>query len=423
MIRDSRMFLDGDGENADSGGVPLLEAPVTRASKYLHNAQQEGVMQEGAPFEASSQNSLAFELNGDSGEKLGGLDLGDPPLDKSPTPPPKSPLHRSTSGSSGVYVGTPRSSSESTIPSLCPSSPRSCSSGSTEPSFHVSPARVHSPLPPLPSSSHIHVHVDADHSGHPEYSELFAHHRHTQLLTSDLLASLEYNYSDALSHLGNSSAGHSPVSLFPSGDFEPGSSAGTIKNVFSQTHAPSEDSDDGAHSHWSSENDRLSVPEEPLSPRSPPELHSSSSEDISTESSVSPSPISRSRSSSTVSSEYDFADEEDGYYSYDVGPFQDPLGSPPTAGRQRSVFGYGIPWPSTRRQSAQSGGSGGSGGSSVADVLSDLEDLAEDVTERFSLRPSSSDNNSLETERAPERRVKSPRRQQQRARWKLFQRA
>ena len=179
------MFLDGDGENADSGGVPPLGAPVEGASTSLHGARAEGAMEEGASFEASLQNSLSFEPNGDSGENTGGLHSGDLPLDKPPTPPPKSPkspttpLHlRSTSRSSSIYAGTARSSMESGVPSLCPSSFRPCSLRFTESSVHLSPAHAHSLLAPIPTLSHIHVHVIIDNPGPPGYYELFAHHRH-----------------------------------------------------------------------------------------------------------------------------------------------------------------------------------------------------------------------------------------------------
>ena len=403
------MFFDGDGEGADAGEVPPEETPKGSASEAADTAEQEDAMEEGASFTtsgSSEQNSPSFELDGDSAgnslsDSANRLDGQEP--DTPPTPPPKSPksptatLHRSPSDTSSVSgtSGTSRTSTESIVPSLCPSSPRSCSSGSTEPHFHLSPERAQSPLPPLPTESHIRVHVAADHSGLPGYSDLFAHHRHTQLLTSDLLASLDYNYSDALSQLGNSTSEHAPdSSLFPPGDFEPGSSAGTIKHAFSQAHAASQRSD-VVHSHWRSASSEVSVPNMPPLLHSPPELPSSSSEDVSTDNSVSSSPImSRSRSSSTVSSEYDFGDEEYGYYSYDVGPFQDPLESPSTTGQQRRFIGYGIPWPSTHRRSsgsAECGGSACSGGG-MTDVLDDLEDLAEDVTERISLARTSPNN-------------------------------
>ncbi|KAI9058119.1 hypothetical protein FKP32DRAFT_1680576, partial [Trametes sanguinea] len=276
------------------------------------------------------------------------------------------------------------------------------------------------------------------------------HNRHTQLLTSDLLESLEYDYSEALSRLSAAAAASSssiasalavpgaplyPLASSTNVDFEPGSSAGTIRNVQPRVFvAPGEadggeaersrmPSDSSAESKWSTEatdahaHAFLHVP----MPLSPPELPSSSSE-ADTETSPAPSlsahshehsptqslslslspspctPLSRSRSSSTVSSEYDFGDDEYEYgcYSYDIGPFADPLASPPLPQDQlssfqqqqqqqsppRPVFGYGIPWPSTHARA--SGVSGGSGGS-VSDVLSDLEDLAEDLTERFSL--------------------------------------
>ena len=195
MIRDSRMILDdGDGENAEDGIMPPLEAPDTKepptetgASGSLHSTESEAEPIEGA----SPPPSPSFALHLDTASRNVVADDQDQP----PTPPPKSPsltLHaRSMSGASTT----------STVPSLCPSSPTSCSSGSTDP-FHYSrsPTRAQSPLPPLPHS-HPHVHLDADPSGRPGFSDLFAHPRHTQLLTSDLLASLDYNYSDALSQL------------------------------------------------------------------------------------------------------------------------------------------------------------------------------------------------------------------------------
>ena len=404
------MFFDGDGESAAAGEEAPEETPKGSAPEAADAAEQEDAtaIEEGASSTtsgSSSQNSPSFELDAesaDSPDSTNPHDRQEP--DTPPTPPPKSPtspslsLHRSPSDTSSVSdtSGTSRTSTESTVPSLCPSSPRSCSSGSTEPHFHLSPERAQSPLPPLPTESHIRVHVAADHSGHPGYSDLFAHHRHTQLLTSDLLASLDYNYSDALSQLSNGTSEHAPdSSLFPPGDFEPGSSAGTIKHVFSQTHAASQLSD-VAHSRWRSADGQVSVPSMSLLPHSPPELPRSSSEDVSTDNSVSPSSIlSRSRSSSTVSSEYDFGEDEYGYYSYDVGSFQDPLGSHSTAGEQRRFLGYGIPWPSTHRRSsgsAECGGGSACSGGGMTDVLDDLEDLAEDVTERFSLARASPDN-------------------------------
>ncbi|RPD62655.1 hypothetical protein L227DRAFT_432735 [Lentinus tigrinus ALCF2SS1-6] len=416
MIRDSRMILDGDGESAEDGIMPPLEAPDTKepptengASGSLHSTEPEAEPIGGASPPASS--SLSLQLDTET------RNVASDDQDQPPTPPPKSPsltLHaRSTSGASTT----------STVPSLCPSSPTSWSSGSTD-TYHYSrsPTRAQSPLPPLPHS-HPHVHLDADHSGRPSFSDLFAHPRHTQLLTSDLLASLEYNYSDALSQLSTPGTSRLSPALYPAGDFEPGSSAGTIKNIVlarvSQASGESTSSsgsvqrvasDSSGESHWSTEANDIhgqpSLLKVPLSPHSPPEMPTSSSEDVSTESSVCPSPAlcrsHSSRSSSTVSSEYDFGEEEYAYYSYDLGAFRDPLGTPSSA-QQRPMLGYGIPWPSTHRTSGSSS-SGGSGGG-MNDVLSDLEDLAEDLTERFSLSLRSS-NESLETERPPERRVK-----------------
>ncbi|RDX53545.1 hypothetical protein OH76DRAFT_1228940 [Lentinus brumalis] len=404
MIRDSRMIQDGDGENAEDGAMPPLQAPDTSASDSLHSTESEAQAIEGASAAASS--ALSSQLD------VASRNLASDDQEYPPTPPPKSPsgtLHaRSMSGTSTT----------STVPSLCPSSPTSWSSGSTDPYRHShSPPRAQSPLPPLPSS-HIRVHLDADPSGRPGISDVYAHHRHTQLLTSDLLASLDYNYSDALSQLGPTSR-LSPSTLYPAGDFEPGSSAGTIKNTFlarvqsqvgdeSTSVAPVQRvaSDSSGESQWSTEaNDLHGQPSSlsvPLSPLSPPELPTSSSEDVSTESSLCSTPaLHSSRSSSTMSSEYDYSEEQYAYYSYDLGAFRDPLGTP-SSPQQRPVFGYGIPWPSTHRTSGSSS-SGGSGGG-MADVLSDLEDLAEDLTERFSLSLRSS-NESLETERPSERPI------------------
>ena len=226
------MFFDGDGESAAAGEEAPEETPKGGASEAADAAEQEDAtaIEEGASSTtsgSSSENSPSFELDAesaDSPDSTNPHDRQEP--DTPPTPPPKSPtspslsLHRSPSDTSSVSdtSGTSRTSTESTVPSLCPSSPRSCSSGSTEPHFHLSPERAQSPLPPLPTESHIRVHVAADHSGHPGYSDLFAHHRHTQLLTSDLLASLDYNYSDALSQLSNGTSEHAPdSSLFPPG--------------------------------------------------------------------------------------------------------------------------------------------------------------------------------------------------------------
>lgn len=322
--------------------------------------------------------------------------------------PPKSPSlawhTRSVSQTSAT--------STSTVPSLCPSSPTS--SVFTE--SHLGPqssssshgkraSSLQPSSPPQPTHLHPHVHVDTDHSGPSAYPAVFAHQRHTQFLTSDLLASLEYDYSDAVTRLdAATSTGltvpRSPSALFPSGDFEPGSSAGTIRNVpqariqvdaheepprpLSDSSAESKSSNEAVDAHGSSPQ-FLGVP---LSPLSPPELPSSSSEP-SAESSPARSPcttLSRSSSFSTVSSEYDFGEDEYAYqygYSYDVGSFADPLASPPADARP--VFGYGIPWPSTHRTSSGSGSGGSGSGGSMSDVLSDLEDLAEDLTERFSL--------------------------------------
>ncbi|KAI0754707.1 hypothetical protein C8Q80DRAFT_382480 [Daedaleopsis nitida] len=365
MIRDSRMYFDGDGESAEDGGIAPLQAP---------DAGSVGDAREGAPSGAAS---ISLEPDGE-----GSMDS--PDEDSPPTPPPKSPLlachARSTSGTSTT----------STVPSLCPSSPTSSYSASTDPVFHP-----HSPpQSPIP---HPHVLLDAD----PGYSGLFAHNRNTQHFTSDLLATLEYDYAEALSHLGTPGR---TSALFPSADFEPGSSAGTIKNVV-LARVQSQDSDESSsqedsirrtssessgESQWtpatSDAHGQSGLFQVPLSLA---ELHALGSEDLSAESSTCPSPLFLSRSSiasSAVSSEYDFTEEEEGYYSYDVGPFRDPLGTPSSA-QQRPVLGYGIPWPSTRRTS---GGSGGSG-ESVSDVLSDLEDLAEDLTERFALSLRSSD--------------------------------
>lgn len=215
------------------------------------------------------------------------------------------------------------------------------------------------------------------------------------------MATLDYDYSEALSHLGTPGRkGMPPSALFPSGEFEPGSSAGTIKDSdFARVPlSDSRGSDESAEAvpmtrmssggfPWTHE----SASKVSLSPLSPPELLTSSSEDVSADNSACQSPalgcLSRSsRSSSTVSSEYDFGEDEDVCYTYDIGSFHDPLGTP-SSPQSRPVFGYGIPWPSTRRTSGSSGGSAGSGGS-LNDVLSDLEDLAEDVTERFTLRSS-----------------------------------
>lgn len=387
VIRDSRMFFDG--ENVANGETIRQEAPETGetrstpgASQMTHDQEWEEHSAEGA---SATSSSLSLERREEGRQFVGVLDdPDDRGQAEAPTPPPKSPSShaRSLSGAS----------TESAVPSLCPSSPTSSSSGCPEPSLYPhSPTPAQSPLP------QPHVRIDADRPGNTAYSDSFAHHRSTQFITNDLLASLDYNYSDALTHLGNGASTLRTSALFPQADFEPGSSAGTIKNIPSsatQSAGRAGSPTSIAESQWSAEPsdiNRRSALRPPLSPYSlaetPSSSFSSGFEYSSAESSaisspaLSRSPSYSSRSSSAVSSEYDFGDDDYGYYSYDLGSFHDPLGTPSTAQR-RPVFGYGIPWPSSHRTSGTSGGSGGSGGS-MHDVLSDLEDLAEDLTERL----------------------------------------
>ena len=370
------MFLDG--ENAEEGEIPALEAPGTKEPTSLASASEpaDGPESQESPTAAASPTSSSFSLDQQDGGEIGHGD--DPEGRTSPSASSPRSLGRGLRFRSASVVST-----ASTVPSLCSSSR---SSGSTEAHLpYRSPTRTQSPLPPSPTSQlNVHDHArPPPPSGHPEP---FPHYRHTQILMEDLIASLEYDYSDALTHLSPPSSGLSPSSLYPSGDFEPGSSAGTIKNVVSphardsiasqHTYILRHGSDSSDGSRWSTEASDIHC-------QSPVEDLELDSRDVSASGSAPRSPtLSRTPSSSTASSVYDFG-EEDGYYSYDLGAFRDPLGSP-TSAQQRPVFGYGIPWPSThRRASGESGGSGGS--SSVNDVLSDLEDLAEDLTERFAL--------------------------------------
>ena len=382
VIRDSRMFFDG--ENAEEEEMPPLEAPETKEPSAWASASEpaEG-SEQGEPLtdaHCASAPSPSLAPEGSAGDEQ----RDDPEdRDRPPTPPPKSPSLGRHSRSASVLSG------ESTLPSLCSSSPTSRSVESAD--VHLpyrSPTRAQSPLPPLP-----HVHVDAADHARPTspsgYPGLFAHHRHTQILMEDLIATMDYDYTNALEQLSPPMSGLTPSALHPIEDIEPGSSAGTIKHVVSphardsiisqHTYVFRQDSTSSGGSRWSTE---ASEDMHVQSPIEDPEL--TFEEALSTTISPSQSPtLSRTPSTSTVSSEYDFGDDEDGYYSYDVGAFRDPFGSPTTA-QTRRVFGYGIPWPSThRRTSEDSAGSGGS--SSAHDVLSDLEDLAEDLTERFAL--------------------------------------
>ncbi|OBZ68874.1 hypothetical protein A0H81_11185 [Grifola frondosa] len=165
------------------------------------------------------------------------------------------------------------------------------------------------------------------------YPDAFAHAhtRHTQLFTDDLLATLDYDYADAVSQL----AMHPAASCCPGpyGSFESGSSVGTVRNITRPQFDASIDAiqrtlSDSAESKWSTE-----ATESVLTLSPDPSTSSCSGPSSS-------SSCSRSRSSSSASSEYDFGDDED------FGEFSSAIGARRSDESHCSI-GYGIPWPSS----------------------------------------------------------------------------
>ncbi|CDO76698.1 hypothetical protein BN946_scf184975.g7 [Trametes cinnabarina] len=267
MIRDSRMFVDVDAD-ADAGAG--RDGQALALDLGTEPEEKEPSSARATPTPMSMPRVLGADAMGgrDDDDHVAGVSFlsispediqrgfrhPDTQGDQPPTPPPKppsAPWHaRSMSETS--------TTSTCTVPSLCPSSPTSTSSESAEHHHHH---QYHYPAYHHHHNIHPHVHIDTALAEHTAYPSVFSaphirqhtidpddllHHRHTQLLTSDLLASLEYDYSEALSRLSvasglavpsaTSSSTSPSSSLFPpsspiAGEFQPGSSAGTIRNI------------------------------------------------------------------------------------------------------------------------------------------------------------------------------------------------